>query len=669
MARSERRSYCRICPNACGVVLTVDGERVLAARGDREHPRTKGYLCPKGRALPAWHHHPDRLDHPHRRIDGALAPVGWGDCLDHLAGELTRVRDTWGAPAIAVYRGMSAYSDTLGQPVAAGLFDALESPSRYSVWTLDLPCAAYVAGLITGHPLLWPAPDEAASLVVLIGSNPMLSHGHAFSLDVPRSTLRAWARQGEVWVIDPRRTATAEAATRHLAPRPGSDYALLAYLVRELLRDGADEEYLARQASGVDALRAAVEPFDLARAAACTDLPEGEIVDLLDAIRRAGRVAVHTGTGVTMSAAANVATWLVWALNIVTGSHDRPGGNRFDPGAMDAFSAAARRGAGGPPSRPELPRFIMDEYPCAALCDEIESGNVRALLVVSGNPLTAFPNPDRLRRALARLEVLAVADVVQTPTAQLATHVLACAGQLERADCLVGGTIGTAVEYSPAVVAAAAERRPMWWVFAELGRRLGLDLLPGGVDGATATDEDLVERRATAFDVDVEVVRRERHLPPRPPVYGWVQERLPAGRWQLAPPELVDQLATLVDPGPGLVLIPARAKHSFNSVLADGAGRERRERPRLAMHPSDAASVGVRDGEETRVSSAHGSVCAVAHLDVRIRRGAVSLSHGYADANVNHLTSEQVEVDRYTGMVRLSGVPVDVTPTDQARAR
>jgi anaerobic selenocysteine-containing dehydrogenase len=668
---SEVVSFCRICPNACGVVVTVEGDRVARVVGQRDHPRTHGYTCTKGRALGDWHHHPQRLDQPLRRQCGVLRPVGWDACLDDLAGELDRVRGQYGADAIGVYRGMSAYADSLGQPVAARFFDALESASRYSIWTLDLPCAPYVAELVTGHPLLWAVPDEDARLVLLLGSNPMTSHGHAFALGVPRTTLRRWASQGAVWVVDPRRTATAAAATRHLAIRPGTDHALLAFLVRELLRDGADHGYLDRRASGVEALRDAVEPYHLERAARQTALAPDELLELLKAIRHAGRIAVHTGTGITMSRSANVSTWLVWALNIITASHDRPGGNRFDRGAMSGFERppAAAVPRPGPASRPDLPAFIMGEYPCAALVDEIEAGNLRALIVLSGNPLTALPNPTRVARALERLEVLAVADVVRCATVEQATHVLACTGQLERSDLLVGGSIGTDAQYSPPVLAPAADRRPMWWIFAKLAERMGFEALPDGLDADEVTEETLLEVAARSAGRDLLQLRAERHAAGAEPTYGWVEAELPEGRWRLGPAELVAQLGQLPEDDPDcLRLVAGRRREAFNSVLADGAGNERPGLPAVVvLHPDDASSAGVRSGELVTIRGDHGSLTLPVELDPHCRRGVVGVSHGLAAANVNALTSERADVDRYTGMVRLTAIPVSVSAAPEAQ--
>src|SRR6185312_10820885 len=112
--------------------------------------------------------------------------------------------------------------------------------------------------------------------------------------------IRELATRAEVWVVDPRRTETARLAGHHLAPRPGTDYAVLAFLIRELLRDGADRAFIEQRTIGERELKAAVEPFTVERAADVAGLSEAELHELLAAVRRAGPVAIHTGTGVTM---------------------------------------------------------------------------------------------------------------------------------------------------------------------------------------------------------------------------------------------------------------------------------------------------------------------------------------------------------------------------------
>jgi anaerobic selenocysteine-containing dehydrogenase len=127
------------------------------------------------------------------------------------------------------------------------------------------------------------------------------------------------------------------------------------------------------------------------------------------------------------------------------------------------------------------------------------------------------------------------------------------------------------------------------------------------------------------------------------------------GGWRLAPRLLVEQLDALREPGP-LVLVPRRQMRRLNSQLEFlGAAAE------IVIHPDDAAGAGLSDGQPLIVRSVHGEMSGVAKVDGSIRRGAVSVPHGHAGANVNLLTSKD-DIDPVTGMTRYSGVPVSLHP-------
>ncbi len=666
----DHRSFCRLCISLCGIVVTTDQQRVLSVRGDPDHPLTHGYTCAKGRSLGDAHHDPARLDRPLVDRGGGLEPVPWSTCLDDLAERLSAIVSESGPDAVGMYLATASAFDAAGRRTAEQLLRAIGSTSRYTSTTVDTPCKPRVSELRAGHPGLVPAHDVArATLVLLLGLNPVVSHGHLNAFPDPVRRLRALARRGEVVVCDPRLTETARLATRHLALRPGSDYALVAHLVRELLRQGADREHLDRHATGVAELAAAVEPFAVERTAAVTGLDPADVADLVAAVRRHGTVAAQTGTGVTMSASANVTEWLVWALHVVTGSYDRPGGMWFHPGFLKSldrreFAASSGEPGPGPRSRPELPRR-WDEHPCAAIADEIEAGNLRALVVVGGNPLTSLPEAGRLRRALARLDVLAVADIRHTDTTALATHVLACAGQLERADVphfVDQFQAAVVAQHTPAVVLLGAERRPMWWCFAELAGRMGHRVLPGGADPDRTCDDDVIAALAGRARVSFDELRSSpTAVVADQAVFGWVTERvLPGGRWRLSPRVLVEQLATLAEPPP-LVLVPRRQPRHLNSQLRDSMGARRKlDEPDILVHPDDAAALGLHHGAPARVRSASGQVTGIVRLDPGLRRGAVSVPHGFASVNAAELTSGTVGVDPLTGMVLQSGIPVTV---------
>lgn len=676
--RTEHRSYCRFCIAQCGILVTTEGDHVVAVNGDPADPISGGYTCAKGRALPAFHHSPARLNHPLVRRGGELVRVSWDELIDDLHARVAAVVAESGPDAVAVFQATASAYDANGRRAGDRFLRGLGSRSRYTSATVDAPGKMLVSELMAGHPGLLPAIDhDTARLTLLIGTNPLVSHGHTNAFPNPTVRLRRLAERGELWVIDPRRTETARIATHHLAPRPGTDWALLAFLVRELLRDGADHAYLADHADGVEQLAAAVERFDLPEAAATTGLRQDELSDLLAAVRRHGRVAGETGTGATMSAAANVTEWLLWALHIVTRSYETPGGMWFQPGFLHRLHERPLRPSSGaaepgPRSRPEL-ACRWGEQPCSALADEIEAGNVRALFVLGGNPVTALPEVPRLVEALGKLDVLAVADVVHTDTTGLATHVLPCTGQLERPD--VPHTVDQflpvlGTRYTPAVVAPAAERRPMWWPLAQLGRRLGIDVLPAGLDPDGCSDDDLLATLFERSPVDFDELRRERVVVERPAVHGWVEQNLlPDGRWRVAPELLVRQLDEL-GPPPPLVLVPRRQLGHLNSQLRGVAARTVRgdRLPDVLVHPADAKAAGIADGDAVEVRSATGSLVGTARVGDGIRRGAVSVPHGYAQPNVGSLTSGRTGVDPLTGMVLQSGLAVELRPARAAVA-
>ncbi len=664
----------------CGVVVTVDDGRVVRVRGDAEHPLSRGYTCPKGRALGEFHHHPLRLDQPRMGPSGDTVPVSWDALLADLAHRMGQIIERQGPDGIAVYFGTWSWIDAFGKRAADRLWRHLGSRSRYSALSVDAIARSFVAELMGGSASLIPSLDpDSRGLTLLLGSNPVVSHGHSSGLVDPVTVMRTLAGRGGLWVADPRRTETARLANGHLAIRPGSDPAVLAFLVGAVLAEGLDDRvYLHHRVVATDLAVVArvVEPWTLERAAERTGLAPDELTRLLDALRASPgrRVTVATGTGCTMASAGNVTEWLAWALQIVTGSFEHPDGAWFNPGylmRLDERTLPKADGSAGPgpASRPDLPgRF--GELPCAALADEIEAGNVRALLVFGGNPVTALPETRRLTKAMARLEILAVADVIGSDTVALATHVLPVAGQLERTDVSFYTDLFPTVRFahhSPPVLAPVGERRLLGEVLAELGSRLGLEPEPDPLSAMVRMAPEVREPGLYFADE------------PRP--RGWVHERmLPDGRWRLAPPVLVEQFErwTAADPGeiteareapsapPATVVIPRRSLRRMNAGLRDIARGG--DDVAVWVHPVTAAEAGLDPGATTAVLHAmagDGELTVEIKITDDIVPGALAVPHGLAGQNVSVLTATGFGgggVDPLTGMVIQSGIPVRLTP-------
>jgi len=666
----QHRSFCRICAAACGIVVTVDDDGTVSqVRGDPEHPVSNGYTCPKGRALPAFHHRPDRLDHP---TVGRNVST-WGGALDDLGARLGALIAEHGPQSIGFYLGTGLAYDIAGWLTAERLIATLGTRQRYTPVTIDNAPALLAAELVGGSSQLNPVWDpDRSTLLVLFATNPVVSHGYGTTLADPVTKRRRFrAGGGRVWVLDPRRTETAALADEHVALRAGTDHLVLAWLVRELLADGADGRELeqACRPEEIESVRVAVAPFDRARVAAATGASTDQLDALLAAVRAApGQVAVMVGTGVMMSAHGLVTEWLRWVLLILTGSLDRGGAMRFNDGLLFPLEGRLRAPGEpappppGPPSRPELSGWA-GQYPCVAMADEIEAGNLRALVVVGGSPLTAFPNPARTREALGALDTLAVLDVAETPLTAMASHILPVTGQLERADLSmlenVGFRNGTA--FTPAMVPAGASRQPAWWVLAQVARRLGVDALGGQRDPDASSDEDVLRGLARGARVPFdEIVANGPHGTTTTPADGWVHDNvLHEGRWHLAPTAMIERLHQLAQdhrPSPALVLVPRRQVRTVN---ATAYGRP--DPARIVLHPLDGADAGVGDADAMRITSTHGTLTGIATLDPTIAPGTVAVTHGRGELLVSNLIGSVDDVDPLTGMPQASGVAVTIS--------
>ena len=176
---------------------------------------------------------------------------------------------------MGIFFGTGVGMDATGTRVAEALHAAIGTPAKFSPMTIDGTAKPLISDLVGGFVGLSGRPDyDDVDFMVFIGTNPVISHGHAIAVPNPTGTVRAIAKRGQVWVIDPRRTETARLATGHLAPRPGTDHAVLAYLVREILCDGADPDVLVQDA---EVLTAAVEPFTLEHTARLADVAPDEL--------------------------------------------------------------------------------------------------------------------------------------------------------------------------------------------------------------------------------------------------------------------------------------------------------------------------------------------------------------------------------------------------------
>ena len=154
----------------------------------------------------------------------------------------------------------------------------------------------------------------------------------------------------------------------------------------------------------LDELRAVLKDYDRAKAAAIAGVPEQQLQDLLDAIRRQKIVAIETGTGIGMSPGGNLTTWFCWLIMVLTGSMNVKGGLWIHPGVVFPFDNSSitcpcskAPSPGAAHVRPDV-KGILGDWPCAVLPPEIEQGHMQAFFNFGGHLFRSFPDGNALRR-------------------------------------------------------------------------------------------------------------------------------------------------------------------------------------------------------------------------------------------------------------------------------
>ncbi|MEE4022642.1 molybdopterin-dependent oxidoreductase [Gordonia sp. PKS22-38] len=693
MTRTALR-ICPLCEATCGLTVTVDDDgRLLTARGDADDVFSHGYICPKGASLPDLDNDPDRLQRPLVRRDGELVETDWSDALTTVVERLGGIIGDHGGSAVGVYLGNPTAHTVAGALYAPVLVKTLGTSNLFSASTLDQMPKQIALGYLFGNPYAFCVPDlDRTDHLVVIGANPVVSNGSVTTAaDFPGKLAALRKRGGRLTVIDPARTRTAKLADTHLAPRPGTDAALLFGVVHTLFDEdlvAPDLGGIARHVTGVDVLRAQADDFAPERVAAYCGVSAEAIRDLARSIAAAPSAAVYGRMGTTTVEFGTVTSWLIDAVNILTGNLDRPGGVMFPTPPTAPAPRPPRPGrafrTGRWRSRVSGHPEVAGELPAIAIAEELDTpgdGRMRALITVSGNPVLSAPDGDRLSRALDGAELVVCIDPYLNETTRHADVILPPPppSQSPHFDFILNNlAVRATARYSPPVT--PTDGRPGE---SEIICRIVLGLGGFGVDADPAlVDEQVIamtlakevadphspvagrdvaslvemlpdapghERRldmmlrlgayGDAFGVRPDALTLAQVLAaPHGVDLGPLQPRLPgvlrtaSGTVELAADDLIADVerlrSALHRTSDGLVLIGRRNLRSNNSwmhnLTALSGGTNRCT---LYVHPDDAARLGLDDIAIVRGPG--GELKVPVEISADILPGVVSLPHGW----------------------------------------
>lgn len=474
-----KKTTCVLCANLCGLEATIENNKIVKVRGDRENPRSEGYVCRKGLNISYHQHHADRLMYPLKRSGDRFERISWDQAITQVAEKLKDIVQKYGPRSFALMGGGTIGCQYQG-PFAVGLMRAMGSQYFYNAVAQELTGRYWADGETFGSQYLHCAPDmENTDMLLMVGKNPMMSHHSS-------QARRKWTKFSKdpnkiLIVVDPRVSETAKLADIHLPIRPGTDALLYRAMISIILQEGwQDQAYIDKHVSGFEDIRPLFEDFDTRAAIDVCELDYNRVKEVcrLFATRKS---SLLSDLGVLMSRHSTLISYLENVLRAVAGRIGVKGGNIF-PVGIDG---------GGPPRlrnrekesrawRTVITDFapITNLYPPNVMPEEILNDHpdrLRTVIVTGANPLRSFADTTAYEKAFTKLDLLVTVDIAMTETVSLSHYVLPARSAYESWDG--GSSYGFPkifMQFRQPVVEPEGEQLEAGEIFTRLADCLGL---------------------------------------------------------------------------------------------------------------------------------------------------------------------------------------------------
>jgi formate dehydrogenase major subunit len=684
-------SVCPYCGVGCALTYHVKDNHILWAEG-RDSPGNDQRLCVKGRFGWDYALHEQRLTKPlirrpefypkgplspevrgegrerhggivdYDRVMPAFREATWDEALDLVTSRLGELKRQHGPGVLAGFGSAKCSNEE------AYLFQKL---MRAVLGTNNVDhctrlchassVAALLEGISSGSVSDVFSHARHADVLLLTGTNTTANH------PVAATFFKEAARRGtKLIVVDPRRPEIARFATWYCRLKPGSDVAFYNALMHVLIREGlVNEPFIRERTENFEALRDVVADYPPERAAPICGIDAGTIRDIARTIGNARAMLIFWGMGISQHTHGTDNARCLIALCLLTGNIGRPGtglhplrGQNNVQGASDAglipmyypdYQSVANEevrrkfeAAWGVPLDPR-PGLTVVEIMAGAL-----EGRIKGMLMLGENPFLSDPNINKVRKALSKLDFLAVQDIFLTETAEFADVVLPASSFLEKTGTYTN--TDRRVQIGRPALELPGEARLDWHILCDLATRLGYPMRYRSAEEVFDELQALTANyRGLTYDHlgttgKVWPCRDPEHSDGELVLFG---ERFPtpSGRGKLVPCQLAPA-KELPDADYPLVLNTGRLLehwHTGTMTRRASALDALQPTPFVEMHQDDLARFGVADGNEVTVRSRRGAIRLPVRASRAVTPGSIFIPFHFREAAANVLTIDALD--------------------------
>ena len=678
MAQKVIKSDCILCINSCGINAYVEDGKLVKVEGMEEHGVSKGYICPRGEALVEYVYSPDRLQYPMKKVDGEFQRITWDEALDTIAEKLKKIKEEYGARALAVYSGSLGTENIELAGFAQRFRGIYGTPNLLSVEGNCFRSRIMARQMTFGG---YPIEEPWKSKCILVWGQNMDNSRQTIAKKI-YDAIDAGTLETVV-VIDPKHVPMADKGI-HIRIRPGTDTALMLGMMNVIIGENLyDKEFIDKNTIGFDKLAEHVKQYTPEEVEKITWVSS-------DDVRKIARLFAGNKPAANVPGTCSIDQHIngfqgnraMAILQIITGNVDIPGswvtlpflrlGDLRVPEVDEPIGADLhplfRRFWGRTSPYGQQMLFadaVLDEKPYP----------LKAMIVNGGNPARTLPDSKRIQEAMKKLDFMVVMDLFMTDTAKLADIVLPACSFMEKSGVGYVYGVNTGIPYAllrKKVIEPVGESWADWKIWTELGRRMGYgEYFPWN------TDEEVVD-----FFLEPSGLTREQLEVEHPEGVFYIEDdkkyqsgvyRTPSDKIEIYSETLAengyDPLPKYIEPSQSPMSSPELAK-DYPLILTTGARIEQythsqlRNIPSLQkeapepiaeLNPETAKEYGIADGDMMVVETPKDHITLKAHTEEGLSAGIVSIPHGWSEANANLLTSLDVR-DPVTGYTEMKAL-------------
>ena len=619
----EYKSVCPYdCPDACGLIVSVDNNKVISVRGDRAHAFTRGTLCPKMAHYEKVIHSPLRLKSPMKRVgkkgigEDQYTRISWDEALDAIVNNFKETIDTYGSESILRY----SYAGTMGviqSPAADYFFRRIGATDQ----DRGICSPAKQAGFrsVYGDTLaIKPQEAQHSDFIVLWGIN-----ATATDIHILHDVNIAKKNGARVWIIDTHKTYTFSQAHEHIYVKPGSDGALALGMLHIIHRDGlADTDFIKEHVQGYDELvKEVLLNFTPEKASDICGVSVDRMTEFAHAYATSKAPFIRLGSGLSRYGNGAMTCRAINALPAVVGAWQYPGGGLLSSASGSKFIGkdVMQQAHVHAPAKRLMPMIKLGE-----MLTNPEEVGVHSLYVFSSNPAITAPNQNVVRKGLMRNDLFTIVhERFFTDTCKYADIILPATTSVEHDDIYNSYghyTIGTGYK----LIDPVGESRSNWQVIAELAKRMGLEDAFFNLSERELI-EQIVHTSSRISKSDQELILNGEPVEMTVPESYKMDFKTPSGKIELYNPQDVEPLIRYTPPygdNAPFWLINGNDIRILDSSFCELDFNDP-ELMKLRIHPEDAKMYNINDGAEVEIYNDRGSVKIKAYYDDEVQRGTL----------------------------------------------